>query len=247
MSSAVCGWVNLQDRVCVSVVPVTTVSVSCHHLAAGLTRHMLSCRTDRQPTTPTALVHMSHALPTYTRCLCSVFTWDYYYYFASAAVTVDFSHMTASSSAQSTFKFCLWACVNNVVHGLLLASITRRWLDETPYVQVSMTWALTCPKMVHQKPCMTREIETWLSDSRVGNYSVVDHRSRRPVLSPPCNCVDRCHVWPCWDYWWGQAVCDCGSVSIEGECLQATCWLCKVPLQHPRDSVTVISTFVVSK
>jgi len=31
---------------------------------------------------------------------------------------------------------------------------------------------------------MTREIETWLSDSRVGNYSVVDHRSRRPVLSP---------------------------------------------------------------
>ena len=31
---------------------------------------------------------------------------------------------------------------------------------------------------------MTREIETWLSDSRVGNNSVVDHRSRRPVLSP---------------------------------------------------------------
>jgi len=35
----------------------------------------------------------------------------------------------------------------------------------------------------------------WLSDSRVGNNSVVDHRSRRPVLSPPHNCVDRCHVW----------------------------------------------------
>jgi len=27
---------------------------------------------------------------------------------------------------------------------------------------------------------MTREIETWLSDSRVGNNSVVDHKSRRP-------------------------------------------------------------------
>ena len=38
---------------------------------------------------------------------------------------------------------------------------------------------------------MTREMETWLSDSRVGNNSVVDHRSRRPVLSPLRNCVDR--------------------------------------------------------
>ena len=34
---------------------------------------------------------------------------------------------------------------------------------------------------------MTREIETWLSDSRVGNNSVVDHRSRRPDLSPVRN------------------------------------------------------------
>jgi len=41
---------------------------------------------------------------------------------------------------------------------------------------------------------MVREIETWLSDSRVGNNSVVNHRSRRPVLSPLHNCVDRCHV-----------------------------------------------------
>jgi len=39
---------------------------------------------------------------------------------------------------------------------------------------------------------MTREIETWLSDSSVGNNSVVDHRSRRPVLSELRNCVDRC-------------------------------------------------------
>ena len=36
---------------------------------------------------------------------------------------------------------------------------------------------------------MTTEMETWLSDSRVGNNSVVEHRSRRPVLSPLCNCV----------------------------------------------------------
>jgi len=37
-------------------------------------------------------------------------------------------------------------------------------------------------------------METWLSDSRVGNNSVVEHRSRRPVLSPLRNCVDRCHA-----------------------------------------------------
>jgi len=33
---------------------------------------------------------------------------------------------------------------------------------------------------------MMREIETWLSDSRVGDNSVVEHRSRRPVLSLYC-------------------------------------------------------------
>ena len=54
--------------------------------------------------------------------------------------------------------------------------------------------ALICPETVHQRLFITREIETWLSDSRVGKNSVVDHRSRRPVLSPLRNCVDRCHV-----------------------------------------------------
>ena len=53
-----------------------------------------------------------------------------------------------------------------VVHGLSLATTTRRWLGETPFVQVSTTWALTCPETVNQRPCMTRKIETWLSDSR---------------------------------------------------------------------------------
>jgi len=37
---------------------------------------------------------------------------------------------------------------------------------------------------------MTTEVEIWPSDSRVGNNSVVDHRSRRPVLSPLSNCID---------------------------------------------------------
>ena len=41
------------------------------------------------------------------------------------------------------------------------------WLGETPFVQVSTTWALTCLETVHQRPCMMREIETQLSDNRV--------------------------------------------------------------------------------
>jgi len=69
---------------------------------------------------------------------------------------------------------------------------------EHALVQVSTTRALTCPETVHQRPCMMTEIETWLSDSRISNNSVADHRKRRPVLSPLRNCVDRCHVWPYW-------------------------------------------------
>ena len=64
----------------------------------------------------------------------------------------------------------------------VLATITGRWLGETPFVQVSTTWALTCPETVHQRLCMTREIETWLSDSRVGNNSVVDQSSLRCIV-----------------------------------------------------------------
>ena len=120
-------------------------------------------------------------------------------HFASAAVAVASSHMTVSSSTSwSRFKFCQWAHVDNVAHGLSLATIARRWLGEAPFVQICTTWTLTCPETVQQRPCMTREIETCLSDSRVGYNSVVDHRSRRPVLSPLRNCVDRCHVQPYW-------------------------------------------------
>ena len=79
-----------------------------------------------------------------------------------------------------------------MVHGLSLATITGRWLGVTSFVQVSMTWALTCLETVHQRPCVTREIKSRLSDSRVSNNNVVDHISCwRPVLSPLHNCVDR--------------------------------------------------------
>jgi len=67
-----------------------------------------------------------------------------------------------------------------MVHGLLPATITGRCLGETPFVQISTTWVWTCLETVHKRPCTTKEIETWLSDSRVGNNSVVGHRSRRP-------------------------------------------------------------------
>jgi len=45
------------------------------------------------------------------------------------------------------------------------------------FLQVSTTWVLTCLETVHQTPCMTREIETLLSDRRVGNKSVLEHRA----------------------------------------------------------------------
>ena len=78
-------------------------------------------------------------------------------YFAIAAVAIDSSHTTASSSASwSRFSppsdFCYWARVDNVVHSLSLATITGRWFGETAFVQVSTTWALTCPETVHHRP-----------------------------------------------------------------------------------------------
>ena len=55
-----------------------------------------------------------------------------------------------------------------MVHGPSLATITGMRLGNTPFVQVSTTWALTCPETVHHRPCTVREIETYLSDSRAG-------------------------------------------------------------------------------
>ena len=108
--------------------------------------------------------------------------------------SLDSSHMTASSSA----SWSRFSPPSNFVNG----HVSTMWfmvMGETPFVQVSTTWALTCPETVHQGPHMTREIQNWLSDSRIGNNSVVEHRSRRPVLSPLRNCVDIiCHVWPYW-------------------------------------------------
>ena len=125
-----------------------------------------------------------------------------------AAIAVDSGNMTALSSASWSRFSPPWNSVNghvstmwfmvNVVHGSCGSWFTGRWLGETPFMQVSTTWASTCPETVHQRPCMTREVEPWLSDSRVSNSSVVDHRSWRLVLSPLRNCVDRCHVWPDW-------------------------------------------------
>jgi len=102
-----------------------------------------------------------------------------YYYFVCAASRCIFQPYDCIiirfvEKIQSAFKFCQRARVDDVVYGLSLATIKGRRLGETPFMQVSTTWALTCPETVHQRPRMTREIETWLSDSRVGNNSVAD-------------------------------------------------------------------------
>ena len=77
--------------------------------------------------------------------------------------------MTASSSASWT----RFSPPSNFVNGHVLTMwfMVCRWpqsqLSETPFVQVSMTWALTCPETVHQRPCMMRIVGSvtivWLS------------------------------------------------------------------------------------
>ena len=124
------------------------------------------------------------------------------FHFASAVVAVDSSHMTASSSA-SCSSFSL---PSNFVSG----HVSTMWFMVCRWPQSQEgDWArphlcrfavarhgpcLACPETVKQRPRVTRGIETWLSDSRVGYNSVVDHRSRRPVRSPLRICVDRYHV-----------------------------------------------------
>jgi len=76
-----------------------------------------------------------------------------------------------------------------------------------------MAWALTCLETVQQRPCMTREIKTCLSDCRIGNNSVVDHRSRRPVLSALRNCVDRDVTSDHIGHWGASHGCGCSKTS----------------------------------
>ena len=93
-------------------------------------------------------------------------------YFASSAVAVDSSHMTALSSA----SWSRFSPPSNFVNGHVSTMwfMVCRWPQShegdwaRPHlcIQVSTTWALTCPETVHRRPCMTKNIETWLSDSR---------------------------------------------------------------------------------
>ena len=74
-------------------------------------------------------------------------------HFVSAAVPVDSSHMTASLSASWSRSSPPSNVVNgHVVHGLSLATITGRWLGETPFVQVSLTWAWNTQEVT---PCQS--------------------------------------------------------------------------------------------
>ena len=57
----------------------------------------------------------------------------------------------------------------------------KKVIGEAPFVQICTTWTLIRLETVQQRPCMTREIETWLLDSRVGYNSVFDHRNRWPA------------------------------------------------------------------
>ena len=86
-----------------------------------------------------------------------------YYYFASVAVAVDSSHVTASSSASWSW----FSPPSNAVNGHVSTMwfIVCHWPRSHLCIQVSTIWALTCPETAYQRSCMTREIEAWLSDS----------------------------------------------------------------------------------
>ena len=112
----------------------------------------------------------------YLRCI---------YYFASAAVVVDYSHMTFVNGHVSTmwFMVCCWS-----------QSHEGDWAR--PHL---------CKLARHGPwPVQKRFIRdhVWCGRSKPGCRIVwsvtVDHRSRRQLLSPLHNCVDRCHVWPYW-------------------------------------------------
>jgi len=48
------------------------------------------------------------------------------YYFASAAVTVDSRHHLLRGVDSAHLQILFWACVDDVVHGLSLATVTGR-------------------------------------------------------------------------------------------------------------------------
>jgi len=77
----------------------------------------------------------------------------YYYYFTSAAVAVDFSHMTVSSSA----SWIRISPLSNVVNGHVSTVwfMVCRWpqLQEGDWVRPHLC---ICPETVHQRPCRGR-------------------------------------------------------------------------------------------
>ena len=107
----------------------------------------------------------------------SVDSWtQMYLFFACAAVAVDSNHIAASSSA----SWSRFSPPSNLLMGTSQQCGTwsatghnhRKVIGRDPICASQHDMQET----VHQRPRMTREIETWLSDSRVGNSSVVHHR-----------------------------------------------------------------------
>jgi len=92
-------------------------------------------------------------------------------------------------------RFQPYDCCHHPFHGvdsvhlqILLTGMCRQcgsW-SVTGHIHRKVIWvrphlcklARHGPWPVHQRPYMKREIETWLSHTRVGNNSVVDHRSQ---------------------------------------------------------------------
>jgi len=96
------------------------------------------------------------------------------------------SQLSASSSMFSSDRNLLsnyyHTHVNYVFRGLVLSAFADIWVSTAWSVHICKTWILTCPEAVQQRQCVTRNVKTWLPDSRFGYSSVVDHRTRQPVF-----------------------------------------------------------------
>jgi len=85
-------------------------------------------------------------------------------------------------------------CIQSRISSRPLRSTMSMRTFTFTFVQVCMTWALSCLKTVKQRARVMSEIESKLSDSRVNYNSMNDYRSQRPVFYQLHSYVNKGHT-----------------------------------------------------
>jgi len=171
---------------------------STYWISVILTRPQLS-RPNPEP--------QGHIFPQHCQCQTTALR-NLYIYFASAAVAVDSSHVTASSSA-SWSRFSPPSNFANGHVSTMCRFVVCRWSQSQ---EGDWTRSHLCKLARHAPWPVQKQFirdHVWRGRSKPG-YRIggsvtvvwfvvlIDYRNRRRVLSPLRNCVDRCHVWPYW-------------------------------------------------